>query len=193
VSSTAPRRFETAPLSQPNPWVARGVALAVALVVLSLIGLMIWGIGKRNAGTVGEARIQPRPAPEIALPRFDGGSFSLADARGKPVLINFWASWCIPCEEEARVLERASRLYRDRVVFVGVNVQDTDQNARTFLQRYGVTYANVRDASGAVLVEYGMGGVPESYFVDAEGRLVRKWQGPLDDARLRTFLDDLVG
>jgi cytochrome c biogenesis protein CcmG/thiol:disulfide interchange protein DsbE len=193
VSSSASPRIETAPLRQPNPWVARGVALAVAIVVLSLIGLMIWGMGKRAAGTVGEARLQTRPAPEIALTRFDGGSFSLAEARGKPVLINFWASWCIPCEEEARALERASRLYRDRVVFVGVNVQDTDENARAFLRRYGVTYPNVRDAGGAVSVEYGMSGVPESYFVDREGRLVRKWQGPLDEAQLRTFLDDLLG
>lgn len=85
-----------------------------------------------------------------------------------------------------------SRAYENRVVFIGVNVQDTDPLARGFLRRFGVTYPNGRDTSGAVAVEYGMSGVPETYFVDRSGQLVRKWQGALDEARLRRFLDDLL-
>ncbi len=107
-------------------------------------------------------------------------------------MVNFWASWCIPCEDEAAALERAARRYGDRVQFIGVNVQDTDANARAFLRRFGVTYPNGRDASGEIAVEYGMSGVPETYFVDRNGALVRKWQGPLDDGRLRGFLDELA-
>ena len=168
------------------------MALAVGVTVLALLALLIWGLGKRSAGTVGDAPVQPRPAPAFTLPLFDGGSFSLEEARGKPVLINFWASWCVPCEEEAAVLERASRAYAGRVVFIGVDVQDTEANARAFLRRFGVSYPNGRDASGEIAVEYGMSGVPESYFVDRDGRLARKWQGPLDDARLRAFLEDLL-
>ena len=194
MASTAPTRTDVDPAEAPpqNPWVARGVALAVAVVVLLFLGLLIWGLGRRGAGTTGNAPIAIRPAPVFTLPLFDGATFDLAAARGMPILINFWASWCIPCEEEAVALERASRAYQGRVVFVGVNVQDTEPNARAFLRKYGVSYPNGRDTSGEVAVDYGMSGVPESYFVDRGGRLARKWQGPLDDARLREFLDELL-
>lgn len=175
-----------------NPWIARSFALAIALVMILFLGLLVWGLGRRAAGTVGDAPIQARPAPAFSVPLFEGGTFQLGEQRGRPVLINFWASWCIPCEDEAAALERASRRYGDRVQFIGVNVQDTDANARAFLRRFGVTYPNGRDASGEVAVEYGMSGVPETYFVDRTGALVRKWQGPLDDERLRQFLDELA-
>ena len=171
---------------------ARIIALVVGLLIVALIGLMIWGIGKRAAGTTGDMPVATRPAPTFSVPLFEGGQFDLAATKGKPVLVNFWASWCIPCEEEAATLEKLSREYKDRVVFIGVNVQDTDPLARAFLKKFGVTYPNGRDISGAISVEYGMSGVPESYFVDRSGQLVRKWQGPLDEARLRQFLDDLL-
>ena len=184
------------PGAQPAPEVsarsARLTALIVALVLVSLLGLLVWGIGKRAQGTTGSVAVATRPAPPITLTLLDGQPFSLAEARGKPVLINFWASWCIPCEEEAVALEQASRVYRDRVAFIGVNVQDTDPLAREFLRKFGVTYANGRDVSGAIAVEYGMSGVPETYFVDRNGMIVRKWQGALDEARIRLFLDDLL-
>jgi cytochrome c biogenesis protein CcmG/thiol:disulfide interchange protein DsbE len=166
--------------------------VVVALAIMALIGLMVWGIGKRAAGTTGSVPVTARPAPPFTLPLFEGGQFDLAAQRGTPVLINFWASWCIPCEEEAAVLEAMSKAYQGRVSFIGVNVQDTDPLARAFLRRFGVTYPNGRDATGSVAVEYGMSGVPETYFVDRNGQLVRKWQGPLDEPRLRQFLDDLL-
>ena len=192
VPSSAPNRPQTEALAEPNPWVARAIALAVAAVVVLFLALLIWGLGRKGAGTVGEATIPIRSAPRFALPLFDGGSFDLGSAPATPVLINFWASWCIPCEEEAAALERASRAYHGRVLFVGVNVQDTEPNARAFLKKFGVSYPNGRDASGEIAVEYGMSGVPESYFVGRDGRLTRKWQGPLDDARLGAFLEELL-
>jgi cytochrome c biogenesis protein CcmG/thiol:disulfide interchange protein DsbE len=185
---------------QPAPEVgarsARIVAVVVGVVILALLGLMIWGIGRVAQGSVGEVRLSSRPAPSFTIPLLNastgGTSFDMAATKGKPVLINFWASWCIPCEDEAATLERASRQYGDRVTFIGVNVQDTDANARDFLRRFGVTYPNGVDSSGAVAVDYGMSGVPESYFVDRHGQLTRKWQGPLDDARLKSYLDELL-
>ena len=186
-----PATSDAAPAA-PSPWAARGMALVVGLAVLLLLSLLIWGLGRRSAGTVGDAPVKTRPAPAFRLPLFDGGSFDLAEARGKPILINFWASWCVPCEEEAVTLERASRAYAGRVVFIGVDVQDTEANARAFLRKFGVSYPNGHDASGEIAVEYGMSGVPESYFVDRDGRVVRKWQGPVDDARLRGFLEELL-
>jgi cytochrome c biogenesis protein CcmG/thiol:disulfide interchange protein DsbE len=197
TSPTAPTPvLSDLPPAEPAPEVsarsARVGALVVGLVVVALLGLMIWGIGKRAAGTVGSVPVTTRPAPPFTLTTLDGASFDLAATRGKPVVVNFWASWCIPCEEEAAVLEQASRAYRDRVTFVGVNVQDTDPLARDFLKRFGVTYPNGRDATGSIAVEYGMSGVPETYFVDRNGTLVHKWQGPLDDARLAAYLDELL-
>jgi cytochrome c biogenesis protein CcmG/thiol:disulfide interchange protein DsbE len=164
----------------------------VGVVMIALLALMVWGIGRQAAGTVGNVAVATRPARTFTLRLFDGGSFELAATRGRPVLVNFWASWCVPCEDEAATLERASRAYRDRVTFVGVDVQDTDASAREFLRRFGVTYPNGPDPGGTISVDYGMSGVPETYFLDRDGRVVRKWQGPLDDQRLRSFLDELL-
>ena len=193
--STAPTHL-TVSAAEPSPEVsprsARIVALVVGLVMLALLALMIWGIGKRAAGTVGGVPVTTRAAPDFAMNLLDGAQFDLAAVRGTPVVVHFWASWCIPCEEEAAVLERGARAYRDRVVFIGVNVQDTEPLARDFLRRFAVTYPNGRDGTGAIAVDYGMSGVPETYFVDRDGRLVAKWQGALDDARLRSYLDDLL-
>ncbi|MFN8637374.1 MAG: TlpA disulfide reductase family protein, partial [Chloroflexota bacterium] len=145
------------PAAEPAPEVgarsARIVALAVGVVMLGLLALMVWGIGKQAQGTVGEVRVAFRPAPPFTMPMMDGSQLDLASLRGKPVMLNFWASWCIPCEDEAGVLERLSRQYRDRVAFVGINVQDTDANARDFLRRFGVTYPNGRDLTGAISVD----------------------------------------
>jgi cytochrome c biogenesis protein CcmG/thiol:disulfide interchange protein DsbE len=171
---------------------ARIVALVVAVAMLALLALMIWGIGKQAAGSVGQVPVAVRPAPAFSIQLFDGGTFDLAAMKGKPVLVNFWASWCIPCEDEAPTLERIARAYRDRVTFIGVDVQDTDAGGREFIHRFGVSYPNGPDPSGSISVDYGMSGVPESYFVDRDGKIVRKWQGPLDDQRLRAFLDELL-
>jgi len=171
---------------------ARLVALVVGGVMLALLALMVWGIGRQAEGSVGTVPVAVRPAPPFAVQLFEGGQFDLTSTRGRPVMVNFWASWCIPCEEEAATLERQSRAYRDRVAFIGVDVQDTEANAREFLRRFGVTYQNGRDPNGAISVDYGMSGVPETYFIDRDGKIVRKWQGPLDDQRLRGFLDELL-
>jgi cytochrome c biogenesis protein CcmG/thiol:disulfide interchange protein DsbE len=192
LSSSAPQPIQAASADALNPWPARTMALAVALVVSLVLGLLIWGMGRREAGSVGTAPTLLRSAPAFSLPLFEGGTFELAAARGRPVLINFWASWCVPCQDEAIAIQRASREYGGRVSVLGVNVQDSDTNARAFLRRYGVTYPNGRDAKGEIAVDYGMSGVPESYFVGSDGSLARKWQGPLDEARLREYLDELL-
>lgn len=173
-------------------WAARLTAFMVGSVVLILLALLLWGVGRRAAGTVGEAPVQTRPAPPFSLQLFDGRSFNLEAAAGKPLVLNFWASWCVPCEQEAAVLERAYRTYGDTVTFLGIDVQDTEANALGFLRKFGVTYPNGRDASGEIAIEYGMSGVPETYFIGRDGRLARKWQGPLDDARLGAFLAELL-
>ncbi|MFN8535346.1 MAG: TlpA disulfide reductase family protein [Dehalococcoidia bacterium] len=161
-------------------------------MVLALLGLLGYGLlvaGKPS----GNIAIDPRPARPFTLSLFDGSSLRLDDLRGKVVLVNFWASWCGPCIEEAPVLERAAKQYADRgVVVLGIDVWDTDQEARAFLQRYGISYRNGVDPTGAIAIDYGVGGVPESFFVDRNGTLVRKWIGPLTDLQIAAFLDELT-
>ena len=181
--------------SASSPWAPRAAALTVGLVVVLLLGLFVWGLGRR--GTVGQVPVSARPAPdfEIALfgqPGSAAGSWKLSAQPARPVVVNFWASWCLPCEDEAPVLERVARRYADRVAFVGIDVQDSDGPARAFLSRYAVTYPNGPDPSGQISVDYGMSGVPESYFITRDRRIVRKWAGPLDEARLVAFVEELL-
>jgi cytochrome c biogenesis protein CcmG, thiol:disulfide interchange protein DsbE len=120
------------------------------------------------------------------------GSFALEDVRGRPVLLNFWASWCAPCVEEAPVLRRAHDLYGDEVSFVGVDVKDAQTDARAFARRHGLDYTHVRD-TGAIYADYGLTGQPESFLIDSDGVVVEHVTGPFADAQdLFSRLDVLV-
>jgi cytochrome c biogenesis protein CcmG/thiol:disulfide interchange protein DsbE len=142
------------------------VALAA---VAGLLGLLVWRLTHQSHPPKLGAR-----APAFNLNRIDGGGkLSLASLRGRPVVLNFWASWCVPCKGEAKMLEQASQQYRDRgVVFLGIDYHDVTSDARTFISHHGVTYATVQDGSGMVGDRYGLTGVPETFFIDRRGRLV---------------------
>ncbi|WP_287370037.1 TlpA disulfide reductase family protein [Oceanithermus sp.] len=136
------------------------------------------------------------PAPPFSAERLDrpGAVLDLAETLGRrPVVLNFWASWCVPCRVEAPVLRDAERRYRGRVLFVGVNLQDTRKGAETFMETFFWTFPNVRDPRGAVARRYRVGGIPTTVFIDAGGRVVRVWTGPLDPERLEAFLRALIG
>lgn len=141
------------------------------------------------------ARGKRPPAPEFRLPRFDGGMLALADLRGKYVLVNFWASWCVPCKDEAPLLERAWREYGPRgLVVVGVNIQDLEPEARKFIAQTGSTYPNVRDRDSSVSRAYGTTGVPETFFINRDGRIVRKFPGAAVEWRIwEEAIDSLLG
>ena len=178
-----------------SPWAPRLAALGVGLVVVALLSLFVWGLGRR--GTVGAVNIPARPAPDFQVSLFGqpgapGGTWWLGEQAGRAVVVNFWASWCIPCEQEAPVLESVARRYRDRVAFIGVDVQDTEEAARAFLARFRITYPNGPDPEGSISIDYGMTGVPETYFVDRSGNIIRKWAGPLDESRLVAFVEELL-
>jgi cytochrome c biogenesis protein CcmG/thiol:disulfide interchange protein DsbE len=152
-------------------------AAAVALV-LGLLALLVWRVVNSNGRPTHGA------APHFTLPRLDGkGAFALADFRGKGVVINFAASWCDPCKQEAPALERAWQRYRSRgLVVLGVDGNDFTSDARKFARRYGLTYPFVRDPDGAILRRYGLDGFPETFFVDRRGRLVGTHiEGPINE------------
>ena len=142
----------------------------VALAALAgLLGLLVWRLTHQaKPPKIGG------PAPAFSLRRLDtSGTLALASLRGKPVVLNFWASWCVPCKGEAKMLEDAWRQYRSQgVVFVGIDWHDVKSDARRFLDHHGVTYPTVLDGSGSITDRYGVVGVPETYFIDRRGRLV---------------------
>ena len=145
-----------------------GQVVALAAVA-GLLGLLVWRLTH-----------QPKPpkiggpAPGFSLKRVDrSGTLDLASLRGKPIVLNFWASWCEPCKGEAKMLEQAWQRYKAKgVVFVGVDYHDVTGDARRFLERHDITYPTVQDGSGMIADRYGVSAVPETYFIDRRGRLV---------------------
>ncbi|MBI2202596.1 MAG: TlpA family protein disulfide reductase [Candidatus Rokubacteria bacterium] len=135
-----------------------------------------------------------RPAAPFALQGFDGSPVSLAAHRGKVVVVNFWASWCYPaCYEEAPVLERGWRGYRDRgLVVIGVDIQDTPEAGQKFIRDFGLTFPNARDPAGKVSIDYGVYGVPETFFVDRKGRIRAKHVGAVTDDVLKKHVEPLL-
>ena len=150
-------------------------ALAVALVV-GLLALLVWRVARdSNQGVAQELRDGKRPtAPVFDLARLDGrGRIDLASVRGKmPIVLDFWASWCIPCIHESRRLEAARRNYGDRVTFIGVDTKDFSGDARRWQRIHGITYPSVHDGSGNVLSKWGGLPIPRIFFVDRKGKVV---------------------
>ncbi len=146
------------------------------LPVVALLGILAWGtVRHERSAAVGAAlaRGQAPPLPAATLLGFDGRPVRLTDLRGHPLVLNFWASWCVPCAEEGPILEGISREFRTSgLIVVGIDTQDLEQPARHFVTRYGITYMNVRDPDGALGRMFGTTGVPETFFVSADG-LVR--------------------
>ena len=139
------------------------------------------------------AELRQRDVPGIALRSLDGQDVQLTDLRGQVVVLNFWGSWCIPCREEAPALERAWQATRDNdVQFVGVNVWEAESDARNFIREQRISYLNVLDPAGRLAVELGLTGIPETYFVNREGKLVRRWIGPITDDRLQSMVAEIA-
>ena len=168
-------------------------------IKLSLVIAIVGGIAALLAyGFTRDSRyihspLVARPAPSFTLMLFDGRTVNLTDLQGKAVLLNFWASWCVPCRAEARALETAWRKYKDRdVVFLGVNIQDKEEDARAFMKEYGITYLNGRDENGKIAIDYGVWGIPETFFIDPQRRITYKHAGELRAAIIQAKLDEAL-
>lgn len=164
------------------------IALAVMGIVVTL-GIML---AKGNQ-TLGEVKLHPYPAPNFNMALFGGGQFSLAQQRGKVVVVNFWASWCVPCQTEAPILEQAWQRYRSQgVVLVGVDIKDTPEDARSFLERYGISYPNGFDAKKEIYINYGVYGLPETFVVNRQGLVIHHLIGATTAAQLDGWLAPLL-
>ena len=134
------------------------------------------------------------PAPDIELPKLESsGTGSLADYRGKVVVLNYWASWCDPCRAESPLLERwHRRLARSNATVLGVDVQDVSDKARAFAAKYGLSYPMLRDGPGDTRDEFGILGLPETFVIDRRGRIAAVQRGPVDDEFMREKVAPLL-
>jgi len=160
------------------------------IVTATAIGLLLilgYGLRSQSVSSIGA------PAPDFTLSLFDGGELSLADRRGLVVVVNFWASWCPPCRDEAPALERVWREYGDKgVVFVGVNVNDVTPKAIAFIEEFNITYPNGPDPYNRISRTYHTTGVPETFLIGKDGHLVEQYIGPVTEARLRAALEEVL-
>jgi cytochrome c biogenesis protein CcmG/thiol:disulfide interchange protein DsbE len=171
-----------------------GIALAVGFVALLVYGLTTEAPNSTIDDALSEGRAVPAPDFELA-PLTGGpepfrraardGRVALAELRGSPLVVNFWASWCDPCREEAEVLERRWRRARnDGVLFVGVDSQDAREDARDFISQFRITFPHVRAPGKETEREWGVTGLPETFFLAADGRVVGHVIGTVDDGKL---------
>ncbi len=176
---------------------------ASVLVLLALLlGLLVQRTLAQGAGThllsqieAGKAPLAPDFELEVIWPHAEtwpadvrgalaDERLSPRELRGYPVVMNFWASWCGPCKAEAPRLTSAAREHAGEVVFLGLDVQDFESDARRFLERYDTNYVSVRDGGDSTYSDYGLTGLPETYFLDRRGRVVAHWVGEISEEEL---------
>ena len=151
------------------------IVAVMAFIVILAAGLVKSYQEQRRSG----------PAPDFTLTLFDGGEFTLSDYRGEVVVINFWASWCDPCRDEAPFLERAWLKRKDQgVKFIGIGYLDSDKEALAYLAEFNVTYPNGPDLASKIAPKYRIRGVPETFIVDPEGNIAFFKPGPMSEEEL---------
>lgn len=171
---------------------------SAAILILAGLEVRSRGSDLSSSLSVADYRAQAEAdgsiAPEFVLPLLDGNDpVSLSSLRGSVVVLNVWASWCTPCREEAPDLEAAWKAYRDRgVAFLGVNERDNKAAAQSFVREVGITYPSVFDPDGRIAFLYGFVGLPTTYVIDAEGRIVYRFTGYLQGSILRDSLDEVL-
>lgn len=169
-----------------------GWVIVIAFAVLiGFLGLIAWGLNRSQRGPIVVGDV----VPPFTLTTFDGRSYSTAEMAGKVIMINFWASWCKPCEQEAVEMEQAWRLVKDggKVIFLGVDYVDTEPEARAYLKKFGVTYPNGPDLRTSISQLFRIRGVPETYVVGPDGRLAYVKIGPFTSTEeITSVMDQLT-
>jgi cytochrome c biogenesis protein CcmG, thiol:disulfide interchange protein DsbE len=173
------------------------VGAVVALAVLAVVGRLLAapsGPGAATAPVVVEGVAAVGwPAPRVELPGLHGGRVRLADLRGRPIVVNFWASWCPPCVAEMPDFERVHWRLGDRVAFLGVNQRDQPQAAEELARTTGVTYPLAVDPAGRSFDAFGGRGMPTSVLIRADGTVAEVFAGPLDEQLLVERLRSVLG
>ena len=184
-----------------TPAPRRGVPLWVQILIwvllIGLLAIVAMGLRRAQQGTVQPGqKIDSFSLPLYSDYQLDGkNEIKLEDLRGKVVVLNFWASWCKPCEQEAAEMQAAWKEYEPtgKVVFLGADYVDTEPNARVYLKKFGISYANGPDLATKISQYFRIKGVPETYFIDQEGVLRYVQVGPFTSAaQIRSQIDSLL-
>lgn len=178
----------------------RAIAIGMGIPLALLAVLLAWGVAQ-NGGTqgrpgvnnsFGEVSLTVEPDADFQLTTLDGSIVTLEDLRGKVVMVDFWSSWCAPCRVEGPILAETYQKWRDRgVEFVGIAVWDEAGPVGDFIDRNSIEYINGLD-DGRILVDWGVRGIPEKFFVTADGEVVKKIVGPNTEATLSRILTELT-
>ncbi|MGB0638170.1 MAG: TlpA family protein disulfide reductase [Myxococcota bacterium] len=164
---------------------------AGSVVTLPLVALLAAGFGRDPK--LRSNALEGREAPTFVLKTLDGQPFSLEESKGSPVVVNFWSTWCQPCKIEHPVLMSAAENYGPLgVKFVAVLYQDEAAKARAFLSRAGSYWPTLEDPGGRTAISYGVAGVPETFFIDQDGVIVRKVAGPVSQEIMVSTLEQLL-
>ncbi|HEU0305217.1 MAG TPA: TlpA disulfide reductase family protein [Gaiellaceae bacterium] len=184
-------------------------ALAIAGVA-ALLAVLVWRVTTEGSGTDLVAAVErdekpqapgfdlaviwPRAEtwPQATRPAIADGRLSLEELRGYPVVINFWASWCIPCKAEARRLTASASAHAGEVAFLGIDIQDFKSDARRFLAKFDTNYVSVRDGGDSTYRDYGLTGIPETYYLDGQGRIVAHSLGEVSRRELEAGIAQIA-
>ena len=165
----------------------RTVLIVGAILAAALVGVLFLGLGKDPAAI--HSPLIGKPAPTFALREVGTGrTIDISAFKGKPLIVNFWATWCGPCWEEHPILVANARMLQPNVQFLGVVFQDSEEKIQSFLSQRGTAYPTVVDERGKTAIAYGVGGVPETFFLDRNGTIVAKHNGPIDADTLQANL-----
>ena len=163
-----------------------------ALLGCGIIAVMVYGLFFASAPSEIPSVLIGKPAEPFTLTTFKGETITLEQFRGKPVVLNFWASWCVACRQEARLLEAANKEYTPQgAVFIGIAINDTREASLQFIRRYGKTYyLGPDDEMGTISLNYGVTAVPETFLINRQGIIEDKVVGPVSHRRLQTFVEE---
>jgi cytochrome c biogenesis protein CcmG, thiol:disulfide interchange protein DsbE len=168
---------------------------SVCVGLLALLGSQLL-VPAQNQASAGNSPLLGHPAPDFTLASLSARpapALHLASLKGKPVMMNFWASWCTPCQREAPLLQATwQRVQSQGIVFVGIDFQDDHTQGLNFLHTYGITYPNVVDDTGSTAINYGLTGVPETFFLNRQGVIVSKVTGELTQQSLQSDLQSIL-
>lgn len=188
---------ESSAASQPSEAVGattsrKGPLLMLGIGALALVVFFFVAFAPKGAPAGGVLPVDPTGfrVPDVTLPGLDDGQpLALASFKGKPLVVNFWASWCTTCIDEAALLGATERKYRSQgVVFIGMDSSDKDASAKAFMAKYGIEYTSLVDSTGAQTPKWGVTGYPETFFIGRDGRIKSKYISAIDAKTLETSI-----